>query len=96
MGFGRSVICSSLMIFNYHPVNGQNLTDGFYSVACPLAESIVRETMKAYFLIQPIIAPAMLKLHYSDCFVEGCDGSVLISGPNTEKTADARRHQKTD
>ncbi|CAA7027084.1 unnamed protein product [Microthlaspi erraticum] len=77
------------MIFNYRPVNGQTLTEGFYSLTCPLAETIVRATMTAYYIIQPNIAPAMLKLHYSDCFVEGCDASVLLSGPNTERTADA-------
>lgn len=92
MGFDRSLVCSFmiLMIFSYRlvSVNGQNLTEGFYSLACPLAESIVRTTMTAYFAIQPNIAPGLLKLHFSDCFVEGCDGSVLISGPNTERTAD--------
>ncbi|CAA7022698.1 unnamed protein product [Microthlaspi erraticum] len=91
MGFGRALICSLMVIFSYRQVlvNGQDLTDGFYSVACPLAESIVRATVAAAFFVQPNIAPGLLKLHYSDCFVEGCDGSVLISGPNTEKTAAA-------
>uniref|UniRef100_A0A1J3IN49 peroxidase n=1 Tax=Noccaea caerulescens TaxID=107243 RepID=A0A1J3IN49_NOCCA len=65
------------------------MAHGFYSVACPLAESIVRATVTAAFSVQPNIAPGLLKLQYSDCFVEGCDGSVLISGPNTENTAAA-------
>ncbi|KAF8052973.1 hypothetical protein N665_1482s0004 [Sinapis alba] len=80
-----------LIIFTHRPVSvkGQSLTTSFYSKACPLAESIVQATMKAYFLLQPSIAPAMLKLLFSDCFVQGCDASVLLSGPNTEKTAEA-------
>ncbi|CAH2073425.1 unnamed protein product [Thlaspi arvense] len=94
MGFGQSSIRSFMILiflFSYRQVsvNGQNLTEGFYSVACPLAETIARATIRTYFLVQPNIAPGLLKLHYSDCFVEGCDGSVLISGPNTERTADA-------
>lgn len=91
MGVDRPILCSSfiiLMIFSYRPVSvkGQILATNFYSVACPLAESIVVTTMKYSFILQPSIAPAMLQLHYIDCFIQGCDASVLISGPNTEKT----------
>ncbi|KAF2600523.1 hypothetical protein F2Q68_00007183 [Brassica cretica] len=94
MGVDRSILCSSfmiLMIFSYRPVSvkGQFLTTSYYSKACPLAESIVQATMKASFRLHPRIAPAMLKLLFSDCFVQGCDASVLISGPNTERTAEA-------
>uniref|UniRef100_A0A0D3AI99 peroxidase n=1 Tax=Brassica oleracea var. oleracea TaxID=109376 RepID=A0A0D3AI99_BRAOL len=67
----------------------QFLTTSYYSKACPLAESIVQATMKASFRLHPRIAPAMLKLLFSDCFVQGYDASVLISGPNTERTAEA-------
>lgn len=73
-------------------VNAQVLTDGFYSEACPTAESIVRAAVETQFLLEPYIAPQLLKLHYSDCFVEGCDGSVLVSGPDTEKTADVNNN----
>lgn len=59
----------------------------FYDDTCPKAESIVRSTVESHFGIDPTIAPGLLRMHSHDCFVRGCDASVLIAGPNTERTA---------
>ena len=68
-------------------VHGQGLRVGFYSSSCPNAESIVRSTVQTHFNSNPSIAPGLLRMHFHDCFVQGCDASILIDGPNTEKTA---------
>ncbi|WRX13522.1 hem peroxidase - like 10 [Theobroma cacao] len=68
-------------------VQGQGTRVGFYSRTCPRAESIVRSTVQSHFRSNPSVAPALLRLHFDDCFVNGCDASILIDGPNTEKTA---------
>lgn len=67
-------------------VNAQ-LKTGFYSNSCPTAESIVRSTVVSYFNKDPTIAPGLLRLHFHDCFVQGCDGSILIAGSSAERSA---------
>lgn len=62
---------------------------GFYDSSCPDAESIVKSTVKVHVQSDVTIAAGLLRLHFHDCFVQGCDGSVLINGPNAEKTAPA-------
>ena len=70
---------------------GQGTRVGFYSATCPRAESIVLTTVRSHFRTNPTIAAGLLRMHFHDCFVEGCDGSILIDGPNTEKTAGPNR-----
>ncbi|XP_048324943.2 peroxidase N1 [Ziziphus jujuba] len=60
---------------------------GFYARSCPTAEAIIKSTVQTHFNSNPTIAPGLLRMHFHDCFVHGCDASILIDGPNTEKTA---------
>ncbi|KAE8816040.1 Peroxidase 1 [Hordeum vulgare] len=55
-----------------------NLEIGFYSKTCPDAEKIVREEMAKIIAAAPSLAGPLLRLHFHDCFVRGCDASVLL------------------
>ncbi|KAL4614757.1 hypothetical protein ACB092_07G076300 [Castanea dentata] len=68
-------------------VHGQGTRVGFYSALCPRVESIVRSTVQSHFRSDPTVAPGLLRMLFHDCFVQGCDASILISGSNTERTA---------
>ncbi|PIA56022.1 hypothetical protein AQUCO_00700386v1 [Aquilegia coerulea] len=68
-------------------VHGQGTSVGFYKRTCPQVESIVSKTVQSHFSSDPSIAPGLLRMHFHDCFVQGCDASILIDGRNTEKTA---------
>lgn len=68
-------------------VLGQGTKVGFYATSCPRAESIVQATVKSHFQLDPKVAPGLLRMHFHDCFVQGCDASILIDGSDTEKTA---------
>ncbi|KAK6938322.1 Exostosin, GT47 domain [Dillenia turbinata] len=71
-----------------------SLEVGFYNKTCPDAESIVTSVVSEAFSKNPALAPKLLRLHFHDCFVERCDGSILVEGDNAEKNAVA--HQGLD
>ncbi|XP_027161195.1 peroxidase 43 [Coffea eugenioides] len=61
---------------------------GFYGNTCPDAENIVRDVVGEAASSSNDVAPHLLRLHFHDCFVEGCEGSILIqNGPTAEKGA---------
>ncbi|XVF68108.1 hypothetical protein PTKIN_Ptkin10aG0176600 [Pterospermum kingtungense] len=64
------------------------LNVGFYSNTCPDAESIVSGVVRNAAQSSSSVPAVLLRLHFHDCFVEGCDGSILIdNGPNAERHA---------
>ncbi|XP_038888655.1 peroxidase N1-like [Benincasa hispida] len=75
-------------------VHAQGTRFGFYRATCPEVETIVRSTVQSHFQMDPSIAPGLLRMHSHDCFVRGCDASVLLAGPNTERTAVPNRTLK--
>ncbi|XP_022722873.1 probable peroxidase 61 [Durio zibethinus] len=54
---------------------------------CREAEVYVRHEVELFYKKDKTIAPKLVHLLYSDSFVTGCDGSILLDGPNSEKTA---------
>ncbi|KAL8478321.1 hypothetical protein ACS0TY_030291 [Phlomoides rotata] len=68
-----------IVIFFFNQINAQSLSTSFYKKTCPKLEEIVSETTAKFISSAPSLAPALLRMHFHDCFVRGCDGSVLIN-----------------
>uniref|UniRef100_A0A0C9RPA1 Peroxidase n=1 Tax=Wollemia nobilis TaxID=56998 RepID=A0A0C9RPA1_9CONI len=63
------------------------LRPNHYHLSCPSLQSIVKSTVEQAVAKEPRIGASILRLHFHDCFVQGCDASLLLDGPTTEKTA---------
>ncbi|XBI22737.1 hypothetical protein VPH35_063726 [Triticum aestivum] len=65
------------------PPVAQGLSFEFYRQSCPRAESIVRDFVRDAVRKDIGLAAGLLRLHFHDCFVQGCDASVLLDGSAT-------------
>ncbi|EMS45114.1 Peroxidase 59 [Triticum urartu] len=63
------------------------LSDDFYDDSCPKLESIVQARVAAAMKAELRMGASLLRLHFHDCFVNGCDGSILLDGAESEKLA---------
>ncbi|XP_056683566.1 peroxidase 12 [Spinacia oleracea] len=52
----------------------------FYSSTCPGLDFIIRGHLIKVLFSDRTQAAGLLRLHFHDCFVKGCDGSVLMDG----------------
>ncbi|KAK1382204.1 Peroxidase [Heracleum sosnowskyi] len=57
----------------------RQLSVDYYAKSCPNVDQLVATVTSQQFKEVPISGPATIRLFFHDCFVEGCDGSVLIS-----------------
>ncbi|ONK77314.1 uncharacterized protein A4U43_C02F5260 [Asparagus officinalis] len=55
-----------------------SLTVDYYTSTCPPAEIMVKNIVYQALRSDSTASAGLLRMHFHDCFVEGCDGSVLI------------------
>ncbi|KAJ8755869.1 hypothetical protein K2173_024414 [Erythroxylum novogranatense] len=60
------------------PLRPPSLEYDFYRDSCPEAERIIHEVVRGLHRASPTVAPALLRLVFHDCFIEGCDASILL------------------
>ena len=62
---------------------------GYYKKTCPRVEAIVRDEVKRFVYKNAGIGAGLIRMFFHDCFVQGCDASVLLdptpANPQPEK-----------
>ncbi|KAL7196906.1 hypothetical protein ACSBR1_036841 [Camellia fascicularis] len=67
----------------------KDLRVGFYGDTCPQVEQIVNEVVTKAYKKDPGVVAGFLRLFFHDCFVHGCDASILL-----DKTASGEKVEK--
>ncbi|OIV93564.1 hypothetical protein TanjilG_04796 [Lupinus angustifolius] len=62
-----------------------SLSLNYYHKTCPDAESIVAKAVKAAKAVDKTVPAAILRMHFHDCFIRGCDASVLLNSKGNNK-----------
>ncbi|XP_073285902.1 peroxidase 64 [Primulina huaijiensis] len=69
----------SIILFSSTLITCLNaLSVNYYHQTCPEAESTVAKYVKKGMLNDRTVPAALLRMHFHDCFIRGCDGSVLL------------------
>nr|GLL43404.1 peroxidase N-like [Ipomoea trifida]GMD71529.1 peroxidase N-like [Ipomoea batatas] len=84
--FSSSSYCCwvlSVVLILFAVASDGQLTTGFYANSCPNLFRLVRKEVQNAIKNEMRMAASLLRLHFHDCFVNGCDGSVLLDGNST-------------
>ncbi|CAM0952277.1 unnamed protein product [Alopecurus aequalis] len=71
------------------PSGEAKLSPDHYRSTCPRVESIVRSAVARKVNETFVTVPATLRLFFHDCFVQGCDASVMIASATNDAEKDA-------
>ncbi|KAL2339452.1 hypothetical protein Fmac_007392 [Flemingia macrophylla] len=90
----RLTITLVLFVLILGSVNAQ-LSTNFYYSSCPKLLSTVKSTVQSAISKEARMGASLLRLFFHDCFVNGCDGSILLDDTSSftgEKNANPNRN----
>ncbi|XP_062188409.1 peroxidase 2-like [Phragmites australis] len=79
-----SASCLSLLVLvALASAASAQLSSTFYDTSCPNALSTIKSGVAAAVAQEARMGASLLRLHFHDCFVQGCDASVLLNDTAT-------------
>ncbi|KAL8200200.1 hypothetical protein R6Q57_011539 [Mikania cordata] len=68
-----------------------DLSYSLYHKSCPNAEGIIYKKVEEWVKKDPTLAPSLMRLHFHDCAVRGCDASILLDHSGSERSANVSK-----
>ncbi|XVF68411.1 hypothetical protein PTKIN_Ptkin11bG0000900 [Pterospermum kingtungense] len=88
--FRISVMFGIMLLMMGSSCTCAQLSKNFYSKSCPKVFSTVKSAVQSAVSKERRIGASLVRLFFHDCFVNGCDGSILLDDTSSftgEKTA---------
>ncbi|KAK4387433.1 Peroxidase 64 [Sesamum angolense] len=74
-----------VLVYSSHLSSTNALSVNYYHQTCPTAESIVTNVVHEATTNDKTVPAALLRTHFHDCFIRGCDASVLLNSKGKNK-----------
>ncbi|XP_055823320.1 peroxidase P7-like [Solanum dulcamara] len=76
----KLILC---VLFGFVCFSNAQLSDNFYGASCPNLKTIVGDAIKEAVNREARLGASVLRLFFHDCFVNGCDASILLDDTTT-------------
>ncbi|XP_051113840.1 peroxidase 64 [Andrographis paniculata] len=82
--FATTLLCSLLIVFSFFRFSS-SLSSNYYDKTCPGVEKIVAKVVKEATSRDSKVPATLIRMHFHDCFIRGCDGSILLESKGGKK-----------
>ncbi|KAI3749013.1 hypothetical protein L6452_12520 [Arctium lappa] len=80
-----SAVVAFILILNVGPLSEAALSANYYDQTCPQAENIIYQTVRNASIYDPKVPARLLRMFFHDCFIRGCDASLLLDSTPKNK-----------
>ncbi|CAN8253367.1 unnamed protein product [Cochlearia groenlandica] len=81
----RLIFAMAIAVFVMFKPSEAALDPHYYNKSCPNAEKIILETVKNATLYDPKVPARLLRMFFHDCFIRGCDASILLDSTRSNQ-----------
>ncbi|KAH9608306.1 hypothetical protein KSS87_004228 [Heliosperma pusillum] len=82
----KITVVTTLLLLSITVFYAQAALDGqYYDQTCPQAESIIAQTVRNATIYDPKVPARLLRMFFHDCFIRGCDASILLDSTPENK-----------